>query len=432
MAFSTSCAPAMINGMLSARPKSRSTRLPFAAAATPSTLSMLITRSATITVHTAASRRSFAFTSTPPSSAGSIRRMPIHTSAMPPAIFSHGSVRSPTANTVSTTRRTIAPSAPQISPQRFCFGGRLRQASAITTALSPDNRMLMTMISTAASQNCGVAKSMPRTAARRSVRVAPAQRVDQLVRDPTEVTIDLEGGSHESGASPVPLRIVAAHCFAARLERVAAIELKRLTFAIVLAFAQSREGLHGRGRQIGEHLGEVRAPAHVPHRLVQALAESAHQIRSDQCTVRGADRVARARVGHRIGVCLDVVHFEGVIDRHAHPHLVYRLARRPHARKQVAIAILGVDQVPFDVDEAIVALIAFVGNVARVQPLAGMDRVREGHRVHFTCTAPGRRWQNDRIRERRTIRARVAYADACAGALRVDVPGGTNDEAHYP
>ena len=71
-------------------------------------------------------------------------------------IFSHGSSSRLTAKNVSTIRSTIAPIAPQNTPQRRCFGGRLRQASAITTALSPDNRMLMTMISSAASQNCGV------------------------------------------------------------------------------------------------------------------------------------------------------------------------------------------------------------------------------------------------------------------------------------
>src|SRR5574337_1554072 len=44
-------------------------------------------------------------------------------------------------------------------PRRRCFFGRFRQASAITTALSPDNRMLMTTISSAATQNCGVKAS---------------------------------------------------------------------------------------------------------------------------------------------------------------------------------------------------------------------------------------------------------------------------------
>ena len=69
--------------------------------------------------------------------------MPIHSSSTPPTTLSHGNSSSVTAKMVRTMRSTMAPAAPQIMPQRRCFGGRSRQASAITTALSPDNRMLM-------------------------------------------------------------------------------------------------------------------------------------------------------------------------------------------------------------------------------------------------------------------------------------------------
>src|SRR5215472_7658919 len=64
------------------------------------------------------------------------------------------------AKKVSPMRSTIAPSTPQRIPCRRLFGERLRHASAITTALSPDNRMLTVMISRTATQNCGVLKSV--------------------------------------------------------------------------------------------------------------------------------------------------------------------------------------------------------------------------------------------------------------------------------
>src|ERR1700704_69562 len=56
-------------------------------------------------------------------------------------------------------RRTIAPSTPHRMPLRRNLSGRLRQASAITTALSPDNRMLIRMISSTEIRNCGVNRS---------------------------------------------------------------------------------------------------------------------------------------------------------------------------------------------------------------------------------------------------------------------------------
>src|SRR6185295_6073648 len=56
-------------------------------------------------------------------------------------------------------RRTIAPRTPHRMPWRRSLSGRLRQASAMTTALSPDSRMLIRMISNTESRNCGVNSS---------------------------------------------------------------------------------------------------------------------------------------------------------------------------------------------------------------------------------------------------------------------------------
>ena len=56
---------------------------------------------------------------------------------------------------VKTTRKIMAAALPQ-KIAFFCwFAGRLRDANAITTALSPDNKMLATMIDKSAAQKAG-------------------------------------------------------------------------------------------------------------------------------------------------------------------------------------------------------------------------------------------------------------------------------------
>ena len=52
-------------------------------------------------------------------------------------------------------RSSTATPAPRIMPQNRSFGGSIRQASAITTALSPDRMMLIPMICPAATQKAG-------------------------------------------------------------------------------------------------------------------------------------------------------------------------------------------------------------------------------------------------------------------------------------
>ena len=56
---------------------------------------------------------------------------------------------------VKKMRSTTAAPAPRRMPQKRCLGGSERQASAITTALSPDRRMLIQMIWPTAIQNAG-------------------------------------------------------------------------------------------------------------------------------------------------------------------------------------------------------------------------------------------------------------------------------------
>src|SRR5487761_2133372 len=175
-----------------------------------------------------------------------------------------------------------------------------------------------------------------------------------------------------SSGAAIPLRIKATHGFGGRLERMAAVELERLVGALVLALPQAGERLDGGGRQVAEHLGQMRAAVHMPHRVVQALAESADQVGADERAVGRTDAVAGARIGHAIRVRFDVANLVRAVDRDPHPHVVDRLPRRTQARQQRHILVLHVDDVPFDVEQSIVALEALVGDVPRVEALAGL------------------------------------------------------------
>src|SRR5487761_789504 len=175
-----------------------------------------------------------------------------------------------------------------------------------------------------------------------------------------------------SSGAAIPFRIIATHGFGGRLERMAAVELERLGAALVLALPQAGEGLDGGGRQVAEHLGQMRAAVHMPHRVVQALAKSIDQVGADERAVGRTDAVAGARIGHAIRVRFDVSNLVRAVDRDPHPHVVDRLPRRTQARQQRHILVLHVDDVTFDVEESIVALEALVGDVPRVEALAGL------------------------------------------------------------
>src|SRR5690349_7288277 len=105
-------------------------------------------------------------------------------------------------------------------------------------------------------------------------------------------------GCASRGAS-IPARIVTAHGLTARFERLAAIELKRLVDAMILA-RESCERLHRGRRQRAQHLGDKRAAAHMAHGVVQALAKSALQVGADQPAVLGSDDTAAARVRYTV------------------------------------------------------------------------------------------------------------------------------------
>ena len=71
-------------------------------------------------------------------------------------ILSEGSMRSFTANTVRITRITMAAALPQMIACFCRLPCSERAASAITTALSPESRMLTPMISSNPIQNSGL------------------------------------------------------------------------------------------------------------------------------------------------------------------------------------------------------------------------------------------------------------------------------------
>ena len=79
--------------------------------------------------------------------------------------------------------RTAAP-APSMMPQKRWRGGSVRQASAITTALSPDSRMLIQMICPTATQNGRLHEIVPDALPPVTPRFSELCRADRLSRSP--------------------------------------------------------------------------------------------------------------------------------------------------------------------------------------------------------------------------------------------------------
>ncbi len=148
-----------------------------------------------------------------------------------------------------------------------------------------------------------------------------------------------------------------------------AIELKWLLLAVVFP-SQSRKRLHGSSRQIAKQFGEMSAAANATHRIVQALAESLHEICANELLVCGTDLIARAGIRHSIGARLDRVNRVILVDRDAHVHRVNRLSRRPVACQQFKIVIFDVSQMGIDVEQAVITFETFVRSVPCVKALA--------------------------------------------------------------
>ncbi|MNE76003.1 hypothetical protein D3C80_1722110 [compost metagenome] len=125
------------------------------ATATASTLSKLITASATMMVLIAARKLAPAFTSWASSGSGNNNLMPIHSNSAAPTSFRYGRASSCMAKNSNAMRNRIAPATPPTMAWRRCSAGRCRQASAMTTALSPPNKMSMAIICISAIQKTG-------------------------------------------------------------------------------------------------------------------------------------------------------------------------------------------------------------------------------------------------------------------------------------
>src|SRR5665213_1806898 len=135
--------PAITIGILTASPRMSSAYRPLATPATAITLSRLMMMSAITTMRTARHRSATAFgVSSASCACGASSLTAIQNSASAPASRRYGSVISIETTPVNTINSREANPAPIIMPHSRSRGGRPRQASAITTALSPDKRIL--------------------------------------------------------------------------------------------------------------------------------------------------------------------------------------------------------------------------------------------------------------------------------------------------
>jgi hypothetical protein len=97
-------------------------------------------------------------------------------------------------------------------------------------------------------------------------------------------------------------------------------------------------------------------------------------------------------IGHPDGAHLDRMDQEIAVDRHARPTCRGPPPARPHAGQQRIVVILGVDQMRVDVEQAVVAPIAFVRDAALMQALApetagGWERHRRRGRLRGRARA---------------------------------------------
>ncbi len=113
MTFSSRVLAKITSGMLIARPMMSSGMLPLATAATPITLSRLMTRSAIRMVRMAVAMSETAAPVPSPSSSGSSNCTAIHSSSRAPINLSTGNFSSSTATMVSTMRIATAALLPQ-------------------------------------------------------------------------------------------------------------------------------------------------------------------------------------------------------------------------------------------------------------------------------------------------------------------------------
>ena len=149
-------------GSDSAMPKATSSRSPWAAAATASTLSRLMVTSATTMIQIASRSEVPRCTSPSWCSPGRTRRTAIQSSSSPPAKRSSGIVSSALTTAMKVSLRPTAAAVPHTRPSHCSRAGSERTASAITSALSPASDRSIRMMLTSLAQNSGsTRKPMP-------------------------------------------------------------------------------------------------------------------------------------------------------------------------------------------------------------------------------------------------------------------------------
>ena len=160
MSFAMSALPQITSGIESRRPKITSPISPcgeslpsFAMPAMAMTLSRLMTTSAMMMILTAcqsedACRCAFSgcAAASSASSCGRTSFHATHSSRMPASNWRIGILVSHVIRKTNRTRKPTAPPAPKICPQKRCFAGSERVASAMTSALSPARTRSVRMI----------------------------------------------------------------------------------------------------------------------------------------------------------------------------------------------------------------------------------------------------------------------------------------------
>src|SRR5687767_1744809 len=170
--------PQMTIGIERPMPKMTSVMSPCAAAATARTLSRLMTASATMMIQIASMSEVPCFTwpsASPPCCRTSL--MAIQTSSAPPTTCRKGIRSRKVAMKMKNRRRPTAPAVPQSRPCSCWRGGRLRTASAMTSALSPASVRSMMMMLTRRAKNSAVKKSLMVGSALASLQSVEAPRI---------------------------------------------------------------------------------------------------------------------------------------------------------------------------------------------------------------------------------------------------------------
>ena len=132
---------------------------------------------------------------------------------------------------------------------------------------------------------------------------------------------------------------------------------------------------------------------------------------------------------------VDRVDDERAVDRHAHPHVVHRLAGRAHAGQQLVVVVLDVDQLRLDVEQAVVALPAFVDDAcARAGARAGRWQVAAawGIRCGERDGRIGRRRRRARCAATMRRKTLILRCRAALPQPRAAQPGGRHPDALRP